>query len=579
MKTKYAAGLLAAIALAAGTHPLNAQPTNFLVYNFDTDEVTTTPYGTAWAQWFGGYFQSVVFDPTVDANNNTNSGSMKLTLNCTGTDQYVLADGVFPAPTYGPVSLIVFTNLSFDMRYDVSSAIRTNSTPNGVNGSTGVGSLDFGYMRVGSRNSAFQQDWIQNFAISATNGLSNPNTNWIHISVDLRQVPINFSDLSSGLISIIVGMDGQHFGNNGLVGPQIMWFDNFQYAGFIAPPPPPTMSILKTKPALRMFGGNGVFGRSQLSLVDVNDGWITGANYPVSYSFTLMGDANKPGNVDTHIQFIPLDWDTSQYEGNSSADFYAANDLWLRILSGNPTNTTCVADISWKTNLTFQNPYGVPTNVATDLTITNPVRAGTWTLTFTGPTTGTLTAPGASPVPFTLSMTSDAASNNFSGVSGSSGGTGIGIRIGNMNNNNLANGGVPDDWARISILGAGGTNFVTDFTTMTNAQIDTTIWDLGNSDGTSMQVQVPTNAPYWVTWTTPDPGLSLTTSTNINGPWVLPEFYNNFADGTTNLATESLHAGVQWNLMVPQYLPTSDGNAGGPLSRTALFRLQNPPPQ
>jgi hypothetical protein len=71
------------------------------------------------------------------------------------------------------------------------------------------------------------------------------------------------------------------------------------------------------------------------------------------------------------------------------------------------------------------------------------------------------------------------------------------------------------------------------------------------------------------------------TATNVTGPWRLPEFYNAYADGTnyvTNIITEGLHAGVQWNLLLPQFLPTANGAAGGPPSRNAFYALRNPAP-
>ena len=583
----YVWGIFAAISLALTCISSHAQPTNWVVYNFDSDEVDATPYNTAWGNWFGGYFQGVSWDSTQDSSGNPASGSMQLLLTCTGNNQYVLNDGLFPPPNYdgnnGLVNITtLFTNLSFDMRYDVSSAIRTNTAAAGVNGSQWPGSLDFGYMRVGSRGGSTpatqgSQDWIYSFAISATNGVGLPNTNWIHISVDLRQVANNFPDLAPGLVNIIIGMDGSAFGNSVMVGNQTIWFDNIQYSGFAAPVPPPTVAIQKTTPALRMFGGSGMYGRSQFQLVDINDGWI-GGTYPVSYSFTLLGNASAPGNLDTHIQFIPLDWPTGTYEGYSGADYGADNELWLRILSGSGTNR-CVADISWKTNAPGSNPGH------TDLMITNSVRAGTWTLTFNSDTTGTLTAPGASPVPFTLSLSDTDVRNYFSGTNVDSsdfpvtGNTGMGIRIGNMNNGNTANGGVPDDWAGIAISGGAGTNFTSDFTTMSTSQIDTNVWDLASSDGASMQVLVPTNAHYWITWNTPDTGFALITATNLTGgSWLLPEFYNNYTDGTNAVATQSLHGGHQWNLMLPQYLPTANGSPGGALSPNAYFKLVNPPP-
>src|SRR5215469_9274233 len=132
MKIKNAAILLAAIAVVTGALSLQAQPTNFIAYNFNTnadgtDPTVETPWGVSWGNWFGGAFQSVVGDPTVDAGNNPASESMKLTLMWPGGDQYVLRDGQY-GPTYAPLPLNVFTNLSFDIRYDISSVIRTNTT-------------------------------------------------------------------------------------------------------------------------------------------------------------------------------------------------------------------------------------------------------------------------------------------------------------------------------------------------------------------------------------------------------------------------------------------------------------------
>lgn len=536
MKIKHAAALVAAITLALGSTSSPAQVTNLTLYNFDTDQVSTTPYGTTWGNWFGGVYQGVAWDSTTDAGNNPNSGAMQLFLNFTGSDQYVLNDGVNPAPNWGPFNVqTVWTNLSFMMRYDPTSAIRTN----------GNGSLDFGLMRIGSRGPSFNQAWFYQFAVPATNGAGLPNTNWIQINADLRQVPVNFSDLAPGLIDIIIGMDAANFGNNVLIGSQTLWFDNIKFTGFLAPIPPPTLKIEKTTPALRMFGGNGIYGRSQVSLTDPNSGWI-GGGYPVSYSFTLLGNANAPGNLDTHIQFIPLDWDTSAYNGNPDADYFAANELWLRITSGTGASTACVADIAWKTNSPFSNP----TNVA--LVVNNPVRAGTWTLTFTGPTAGTLTAPGASPAPFTLAMSPEDATNNFSGLTGPQGPLGVGIRIGNANNGNQSWGGVPDDWASISISGTAGSNFVANFTSGTSTEIDTNRFNLANSSGgPTKTVAVPINAPYWVKWSTPDPGFVLINGSSLTGTsnWTTPAG-----------VIPNLQAGVKWALIPSSVLPI--GSAG-----------------
>ena len=190
---------------------------------------------------------------------------------------------------------------------------------------------------------SFNQDWIRYFAVSATNGAGLPNTNWNHINVDLRQVTQNFSDLSAGLVDIILGMDGGAYGNNTLIGPQTIWIDNIQLTGALPHFPPPTMTIEKAIPGLRLFGGSGQYGRAQLTLVDGSESWVNGT-FPVSYSFTMLDNATSPGGLDAHIHII------NSQNNYSGADYTETNVLWLQVISGSGTNTACVANLSWKTN-------------------------------------------------------------------------------------------------------------------------------------------------------------------------------------------------------------------------------------
>jgi hypothetical protein len=406
--------------------------------------------------------------------------------------------------------------------------------------------------------------------------VGDPNTNWQHISINLTTTAGGLSDLNAnGLGNVMFGMDGGAYGNASLAGAQIVFLDNIQLSGFVAPIPPPVMSIQKASPALRMFGGTGQYGRAQLTMADNNESWI-GTNFPVSYSITLLGNAgNFPTRLDTHIQII---------QGNnnySGFDYISLNTLWLQILS--TSSNACTAQIAWKTNgpAAGSNPNNIM------LTITNPVRAGTWTLTFLSNTNGTLTAPGSAPVPFDLGVLSDAdATADFSSP--------VQVRFGIQNNGNVANGGLADDWASISVSGTLGltndlgvsTNFTENFTQEGTNALNTTVWNLATSDGGAGQtVLVATNAPYWVKWNTPDTGFVLATGTNIvSGPWKLPEFYNSYTDGTNVIANQTTQAKVRWNLMQLYYLPTADGSqgtnqtAGGPLAPNAFFRLQTNPP-
>jgi hypothetical protein len=242
-------------------------------------------------------------------------------------------------------------------------------------------------------------------------------------------------------------------------------------------------------------------------------------------------------------------------------DYHVLNELWLRVRTGVGSDT-CVADISWKTNAGYANPNH------TDLTITNPKAVGTWTLTFNSASIGTLTAPGASPVLFT---------NSDPYVQSDFGGPMI-LSFGNQCNGVSANQGVPNDWAKISVSGVAGLNETNDFTKETS--IDPLVWDTSNSNTRFSVVLVSTNDPYWVTWTTPYTGYVLGVSTNVTGPWKLPEYYNNYASGTNSVPVQATQGTLNWSLIPSSCLPTVDGQpqTGQALSKNAFFRLSNPAP-
>jgi hypothetical protein len=452
---------------------------------------------------------------------------------------------------------------------------------------------------------SYSLDWYYYYAVPATNGLGEPNTNWVHINADLSGVATAFPDLNGNINNTMFEQD-----DGALSGTQYIWFDNIQYIGWVSPVPPPVMSIQQTIPALRMFGGVGVYGRSQLQITTnyLNDGWIgAGTTYPVSYSFTLMDNATTPGGLDTHLTFLPPNFNPS-YEGNSAEDYAGSNCVWLQIISGTGTNTACVANFSWKTNDPGCDPNSVHTNAAGQydggvvLWFTNSVRAGTWTVTWSNDITGSITCPGTNstgqdPVPFNLTaptLGSVPSGNNLaSAINASSNwdanfANPMVVRFGIMNYGNAGLGAYGDDWSSISVSGTAGTNFTVDFTkqgfNMSTAPsgLDPSLWDLTSSDGGAAEtIQVPTNAPYWLIWNTN--GYYLEDATNLTGPWRLPEYYNGYGDGSNyiyTLPTETLHGGTNWSLMLSQYLPTANGLAGGPLSPTAYFRLTTTaPPQ
>jgi len=176
--------------------------------------------------------------------------------------QYVLFDGFF---TFNADMYNVFSNVSFDIKFDVTSVTRTNAD----------GTVDFGAMRFGEFD-GYGQDWIYYFAIPATNGLGQPNTNWTHISIPVNQNnTFAFWPNITTFSDILIGMDagsggsvpanGFNFGgiplsqaaaepltgNTNMNGNQIFWIDNVQLTGPVGGiVHPVSMSAVKAIPAI-----------------------------------------------------------------------------------------------------------------------------------------------------------------------------------------------------------------------------------------------------------------------------------------------------------------------------------------
>jgi hypothetical protein len=436
-------------------------------------------------------------------------------------------------------------------------------------------------MRAGAWDN-WGQDWFYYFSIPATNGLGHPNTNWTHISIPINQSnTIAFWPALTSISDVLIGMDagaggnvanGLNYGgvplslangeppvnNTNLNGTQIYWVDNIEFigpAGGIVHPPP-VMSIEAAKPGLRAFiGAASIYARSQLTSIDQNQSWVgAGTTYPVTYSFTLL-DFPDVSQVQAHLELIP----GPAYTGNPGADYGNTNCLWLQILSDGAGGYTAV--VAWKTNSVNNNPNHTELSIAR----TNSP-AGTWTLRFTSATAGTLSGPGASLLPFTI--TDPHVTANF--------GNPCVLVIGNQPNGVSAGEGLPSDYASITVTGVAGTHENDNFTTASSINPH---WDLSNCDNTNTLALVTTNYPYWVKWTLPDTGFGLAVSPTVSsGPWYLPEFYNGYFDVPTPMALGKL----RWYLVPSDCLPLpivgGTPQIGQPHLPNAFFRLSNPPP-
>ncbi len=529
----------------------STNPTNYDRYSsaevYSSGQITNV-YGN----WFGGAFSSLEWDPSTDAGNNPTSGSLEINLNWSGGSQFVVwdqgsANNYFALSTLG-INGTQYTNFQCDVKFAPGSVSAQGSASQPI----------FGHLRFGHRTSSYGQDWFGAVDVAAT------NTNWVHVSVSLNAV----TDTSlTNMGGLIIGIDSGFYGLNFTSGDTTLWVDNLEFTGptTAVKVAPPTLAMQKATPGLRIFAGStaNVYDREELATTDNNQSWV-GGSYPVSYSFSL---SDYPANINqTHIFIVPQNTAGGAMGNdgtlNEYIEYQATNMLWMVINPG--AGGQVVASVQWKTNLPNANPN------QTALTITNSKAVGTWTLTFTSPSTGTLTAPGASPAAFIINDAN--VTTDFANPA---------VAYFGLQPNSTAGEGEFEDWGSISVTGVSGAQESEQFNNESSFN-QNGYWAINGANTTGVQF-VPSSTAYWINWTLPANGFGLGTATSLTGntntsgyPWVLPEYYNNYGDGL-NLpggATQGTNFWVQ----IPTYcLPTSDGTVGGPISSNAFFKLFNPP--
>jgi hypothetical protein len=553
----------------SGAPAVSATTTNFVVDDFSPNGVSPTNppnydyYSSAqdyadgditnvWWNWFGSAFQSLSWDPSSDASNNPNSGSLEINLNWSNGTQFVVWDQGEANDYYAlGISALTYTNFQCDVRFAPGSASDTGT----------AGQAIFGHLRFGDRTSSYGQDWFGAVDVAAT------NTNWVHVSVSLNAITdTNLLDIQG----LIIGIDEGFYSLN-LNGISTLWVDNIKFTGpgAVVTQGPPVLKMAAAVPGLRIFAGSSVnnYDREELATVDQSQSWI-GGSYPVTYAFTLQ---DYPANIyQTHIMLVPVNTSGQANMGNAGTvneyiDYQASNELWMVLA---PVAGGVSASVQWKVG----SPNANPGNTA--LTITNATAVGTWKLTFTSASQGTLTAPGASPAAFTISDPN--VSTDFANPL---------VAYFGLQPNSTAGEGEFEDWSNITVTGVTGVQENDTFAADSSLN---SIWANNSASLTSLQL-VPASAEpaYWVNWSLPAFGYALGTSDNIAGstvapyPWMLPEYYNNYGGsgngtilpGIANQGTNS------WVLIPSTCLPTSNGQPGGPIAPTGFFELINPPLQ
>jgi hypothetical protein len=335
-------------------------------------------------------------------------------------------------------------------------------------------------------------------------------------------------------------------------------------------PPKPKMTLLPAKPGLRIFqkASDATYTQEGIETVDINQAWVGLAtpSTPVSYSITFQ-DFDTVANYTMNVQLVP-NAGTGPYTVYESDD-----DLLWTITSGGGASGFTTA-LAFKTN-SPANVNGGETNVVlAALSTTSTNGRGTWTLTFTSDTNGSVTAPDGTSESFVLDPNMAAQFVNplsvcFGTSAGATGGFGQFTDIG-----------------RIAITNVGGLNENDNFAS--DAFLDTTVWDptfsrdnpaYGNDAGSV--ILVSSNTPsYWVNWNIPDDGYGLGTIGSLGNTsihWYTPNYYGSGA-GATNTIPSLMGTTLKWTLIPSACLPTVDGTVGGTPSRNGFFRLSSPPP-
>jgi hypothetical protein len=237
--------------------------------------------------------------------------------------------------------------------------------------------------------------------------------------------------------------------------------------------------------------------------------WPSQGVYPVSYSFTITNfpDAATHAGFEAHM-YLANDssgWDQT-YGG---IDWNATNILKFTV--ENAAAGGVIARIDWKTNLPGANPLADA--IYHPVYAQGPTALGTWTLTFTDATNGTVTGPGLTATNFTLPPEAVA---NFTTAAGEDC-----IQFGMFKNdgaNNKRNNQASGTFSAVEMIAGGSPvlqdNFPGPGLTANGAWRKTT-----SSGGASAVQWVPPDIAYWLTWSLPDDGFEAYVADQVKGTW------------------------------------------------------------
>jgi len=413
---------------------------------------------------------SEMWDPYQDAEGNTNSGSLYLTVNWPlrsdanwnqnwNDVQLAFGTGQFDSSNY--------TTFDMDVKIDV-----TNSFP----------ALDGTY---GALELIVNNPWttvVGWASLRATNG-------WQHVRGYFSAIPVGtYREAVIGFISN---------GGSTLTNTVSYWIDNIVFTAppsvhtnrpalALAPAPPPGLTCLASQPG-------GTWQRQMIATVNDNYSWntATAASNTTTYAMTIASfpDANysgfqsqfylvpKAGMIGSPID-VNIDWnsgDVVDFYVSLNADKTASGHFGYKV--NNPSNGTLIS------NVALTNSSG-------------PL--GKWSLSFNNNTNVTITSPNGSSTNFTI-PSADAA--RFADP--------LYAYFGTEPTAN-ANIGQSSTLSQITTSGAAGAiddDFVSKGTPGQPYVLDSSVWAFNAADANGVFI-TPPDAQYWVTWPLPDAGFT-----------------------------------------------------------------------
>jgi len=518
----------ASLGLAQGTNPTNT---------FDTSSSTAS-----WRTWNDWGMQGfpITWDDTRDAAGDPASGSMRYEVPFVGAsgEQFMTFGTI--ANRWGwdggyVLDAMTYTNLSLDIRVDPSSGQRKNNN-------------DYGWIEIGLVTDGWGQIYFPGRALPlAANGV------WTHFDYPLNP--------ALGNIDKVVGYFIKMWSDGGHTNSLIFNVDNFMITKPTAPVviPPPTMAIAKAGLSgveITMDNNSAQWQRDGISTPSGGGPylWTSQGAYPVAYSLTIADfpDIAKHAGFEAHLYIANGDTSTAGDQTSGSPDWNVPDIFILRIenrvdtwLTTNGTTITtnfahhATAQIQWKTNYPGANSTNVP------VVVDAPSALGTWTVTFTDSTNGTLTGPGVTATNFTLPA--DAVLNNFSPATSF-------VQFGmfkddgpNDGHNNQAHG----TFSHVKFTGVAAP-FEDDFSgpTLTNK------YEWRKTSASAVQ-HIPPGTAWMVDWTLPAQEFNAQIAAALAGPWTNAVF------STTYQAGSKVHGMVAQAVL--------------PAGNTAYFRLLKRP--